>query len=94
MRKTMGIHNDRGSEIDREIGRIAREFAELLPVDVCEEEVEFMFAIMRLLGLVIATGSSARFAPKCLEFVREEQRRLQPTRSRKVGTLSLCARRS
>jgi hypothetical protein len=62
----MGIPNQNGSEIDQEIGRITREFADLLPVDVCDEEVEFLLAIMRLLGLVIVMGSGARFAPKCL----------------------------
>jgi hypothetical protein len=81
-------YND--SEVDKEIGRITREFAGLLTVDVCEEEVEFMSAIMRLLGLVIANGSGDRFAPKCLEFIREEQHRLKAAPNRDGRFLSLC----
>lgn len=90
----MGVYNDSNSEIDREIGRIIREFADLLPVNVCEDEIDLLFAIMRLLGLVIVTGSSECFGLKCLEFVREEQRRLQSSPGRKVAALSLCMRRS
>jgi hypothetical protein len=56
----------------KRLGRITREFTGLLTVEEGEEEIEFSFAIMRLLGLVIITGSGDRFAPKCLKFVREE----------------------
>jgi len=89
----MNRRTDNGSEIDKEVSRITREFAGLLPVEVCEEEVEFMSAIMRLLGLVIVADSGDRFASKCLEFIQEEQHRLKTTSNRDGRTLSLCGGR-